>query len=117
MEADAEAMKDQSQKVHGLHAVGSLLQRDPTRVTLLHVDAGRQDRRMQELLEHARQAGVPVRKIVYPGVGHGRTVAAFSGLGDDLPVVDDVESFVGDIVGREPRQFEARRASFFGEAG
>ncbi|UCH47325.1 MAG: alpha/beta hydrolase [Betaproteobacteria bacterium] len=62
------------------------------------------------------EAGVPVRKIVYPDIGHGRTVAAFSGLGDDLPVVDDVESFVGDIVVREPMQFEARRQTIYGEA-
>jgi acetyl esterase/lipase len=48
-----------------------------------------------------REAGVPVRKIVYPGVGHGRTVVAFSGLGDDVPLVDDVVSFVAEISGFE----------------
>jgi acetyl esterase/lipase len=73
-------------------------------------------RNSHRLAARMEEAGVPVRKIVYPDVGHGRTVAAFSGLGDDLPVVDDVETFVGEIGGREPVQFEAKRQRFREEA-
>jgi acetyl esterase/lipase len=46
------------------------------------------------LSQRLREAGVAVREVIYPDVGHGRTVAAFSALGDGLPVVDEVTRFV-----------------------
>ncbi len=46
------------------------------------------------LADRLSQTGIPVRRIVYPEVGHGRTVAAFSSLGDGLPVVEEVVRFV-----------------------
>ena len=73
-------------------------------------------RNTHRLEARLREAGVPVRKIVYPDVGHGRTVAAFSGLGDDLPVVDDVQGFIDEIIGGEPARLQARSQGLVGEA-
>jgi acetyl esterase/lipase len=46
------------------------------------------------LAARLRQAGVEVREVIYPNVGHGRTVAAFSSIADGLPVVDEVTRFI-----------------------
>lgn len=51
-------------------------------------------RNTRRLSARLREAGVPVREIVYPGVGHGRTVAAFSTLANDVPIADEVSEFV-----------------------
>ncbi len=71
-----------TQRVFGLHAVGSLLQRDPARVSVLLVQEGRRDARVEELLALAGRAGVPVRRVArselderVPGVSHQGVVA------------------------------------------
>jgi len=51
-------------------------------------------RNTRRLAAQLRATGVNVREIIYPEVGHGRTVAAFSSIADGLPVVDDVAQFV-----------------------
>jgi 23S rRNA (guanosine2251-2'-O)-methyltransferase len=51
------------QRVFGIHAVESLLRRAPGRVLRLHVQAGRDDRRMTELLELALNQGVVVDRL------------------------------------------------------
>lgn len=48
------------EKVFGLHAVQSLLQRSPERVKTLYVQSGREDQRLSEVLGQAEQAGVTV---------------------------------------------------------
>ena len=48
----------------------------------------------QRLSERLQQAGSEVREIIYPGVGHGRTVAAFSGIANGLPIVDETVRFM-----------------------
>ncbi|MGV6857856.1 MAG: 23S rRNA (guanosine(2251)-2'-O)-methyltransferase RlmB [bacterium] len=49
-----------SEKIAGLHAVESALRNDPARVLQVSVRDGRRDRRLQEILQLARQAGVKV---------------------------------------------------------
>ncbi len=84
----------------GLHAVESLLRRDPSRVGVLLALDGRDDVRMQTLLELAAQANVPVRRVSRgelderaPGVSHQGVVAEVGvapGLGEkDLPAFLD----------------------------
>jgi acetyl esterase/lipase len=51
-------------------------------------------RNTARLSQRLREAGVAVREVVYPDVGHGRTVAAFSTLGNGVPVADEVARFV-----------------------
>ncbi len=51
-------------------------------------------RNTHRLAARLRQAGVGVREVIYPNVGHGRTVAAFSTIADGLPVVDEVARFI-----------------------
>ena len=46
--------------VFGYHAVESLIRRAPRRVAALHVQADRQDKRMQALCELSRNQGVSV---------------------------------------------------------
>jgi 23S rRNA (guanosine2251-2'-O)-methyltransferase len=46
--------------IHGFHAVGGILRREPARVVSLWVNAGRHDRRAREFVELARKAGVTV---------------------------------------------------------
>jgi len=52
-----------TEQVFGLHAVRSLLQRSPERVSLLMVLESRGDRRMDEILQLADQGNVPVRRV------------------------------------------------------
>jgi 23S rRNA (guanosine2251-2'-O)-methyltransferase len=70
------------QRVFGLHAVRSLLERSPARVSLLLALESRADARMQAILELAEKANVPVRRVArtelderVPGVSHQGVVA------------------------------------------
>ena len=49
-----------SDAVFGYHAVESLIRREPSRIAALHVQTGRQDKRMQALLALARNQGVSI---------------------------------------------------------
>ena len=49
-----------SDTAYGYHAVESLIRREPRRVAALHVQAERQDKRMQALCELSRNQGVSV---------------------------------------------------------
>lgn len=71
-----------AQRVFGLHAVTSLLQRNPTRVSLLLALESRDDARMQQVLDLAEKANVPIRRVargeldeLVPGVSHQGVVA------------------------------------------
>ena len=71
-----------AQRVFGLHAVTSLLQRNPARVSLLLALESRDDARMRQVLELAQKANVPVRRVaraeldeLVPGVSHQGVVA------------------------------------------
>ena len=71
-----------AERVFGLHAVSSLLQRNPTRVTQLLALESRSDARMNEILQLAERANVPVRRVSrrelderVPGVSHQGVVA------------------------------------------
>ena len=46
--------------VFGLHAVAALIERDPGRVRVVHVQRGRRDQRMTELVQSARGRGIRV---------------------------------------------------------
>lgn len=50
-------------QVYGLHPVAALLAEDPGRIRVLHVQQGRRDGRMNELLDAARAAGVRVETV------------------------------------------------------
>jgi acetyl esterase/lipase len=66
-------------------------------------------RNTRRLAARLREADVDVREIIYPDIGHGRTVAAFSTIADGLPVVDEVARFIN---GEDPiglQQFNAAR--------
>jgi len=71
-----------AQRVFGLHAVTSLLQRNPTRVSLLLALESRDDVRMQQVLDLAEKANVPIRRVargeldeLVQGVSHQGVVA------------------------------------------
>ncbi len=49
--------------LHGLHAVQAALEHEPERITGLWIEQGRHDRRIRELEETARAAGVKVRRV------------------------------------------------------
>ena len=49
-----------SDTAYGYHAVESLIRREPRRVAALHIQADRQDKRMQALCELSRNQGVSV---------------------------------------------------------
>ena len=51
----------QEERIFGLHAVRTLLERRPEAVLSLAVQTGRQDKRLQDLLELARPHGIPVQ--------------------------------------------------------
>lgn len=75
-----------TERVFGLHAVHSLLQRNPSRIAVLLVLETRSDARMGEILELAEKAGVPVRRAarqeldqMVPGVSHQGVVAETGG--------------------------------------
>jgi len=89
-----------TERVFGLHAVGSLLQRDPARVSVLLALESRTDTRMTEVLQLAEKAKVPVRRVsrreldeLVAGVSHQGVVAetgAAPSLGEkELPAFLD----------------------------
>lgn len=49
--------------VSGLHSVTSLLKQNPGRIVCLRVFSGREDRRMQTLLQLASEKNIPVEKV------------------------------------------------------
>lgn len=49
--------------IFGLHAVQAVLERQPKRLRELYVQEGRRDRRLNELLALARQAGLVVKEL------------------------------------------------------
>jgi 23S rRNA (guanosine2251-2'-O)-methyltransferase len=55
-----------SDTAYGYHAAESLIRREPRRVAALHVQADRQDKRMQALCELARNQGVAVLSCSKP---------------------------------------------------
>ena len=89
-----------TERVFGLHAVGSLLQRDPARVSVLLALDSRSDARMTKVLQLAEKANVPVRRVsrreldeLVAGVSHQGVVAETGttpGLGEkELPAFLD----------------------------
>ena len=85
-----------TERVFGLHAVRSLLQRSPARISLLRVLESRHDERIEDILQLADKANVPVRRVArqeldecVPGVSHQGVLAETGGapsLGEqDLP--------------------------------
>jgi 23S rRNA (guanosine2251-2'-O)-methyltransferase len=71
-----------TERVFGLHAVASLLQRNPAKVSLLLALESRDDGRMQQVLDLAAKANVPVRRVgrgeldeLVSGVNHQGVVA------------------------------------------
>jgi len=92
----ASTMK-KTERVFGLHAVTSLLQRNPARVSLLLAMESRDDARMQQVLALAEKANVPIRRVSrqelderVSGVSHQGVVAETGGgapgIGEkDLP--------------------------------
>jgi 23S rRNA (guanosine2251-2'-O)-methyltransferase len=85
-----------TERVFGLHAVRSLLERNPARISLLLALETRRDARMDEILALADKANVPVRRVArqelderVPGVAHQGVLAETGGapgLGEhDLP--------------------------------
>ncbi|HHJ14455.1 MAG TPA: 23S rRNA (guanosine(2251)-2'-O)-methyltransferase RlmB [Gammaproteobacteria bacterium] len=75
-------MGKQTKRVFGLHAVRSLLARNPARVSCLLVLESRQDIRTAEILAMAEKAGVAVRRVTrqeldqrVPGVSHQGVLA------------------------------------------
>lgn len=53
----------QTEKIYGLHAVSSLLAKHPERVQKLHVQKGRDDKRMQAIISVAKDHGVIVEYV------------------------------------------------------
>ncbi len=50
-------------QVYGLHPVAALIADDPGRIRVLHVQRGRRDGRMNELVASAREAGIRVETV------------------------------------------------------
>lgn len=50
------------ERIHGIHAVGALLRRSPERIESVSVLRGRQDRRLEELVQAAREQAIAVRE-------------------------------------------------------
>jgi 23S rRNA (guanosine2251-2'-O)-methyltransferase len=71
--------------VYGLHAVRALLNRSPTRLRRLYVDARREDPRMRELLQLAQGGGIKPERV------DGRQLAARVGDASHQGVVAEVE--------------------------
>ena len=80
-------MVKRSERVFGLHAVQSLLERTPARVSVLLALESRADARMQAILALADKANVPVRRVARtelderaPGVSHQGVVAEMAAV-------------------------------------
>jgi 23S rRNA (guanosine2251-2'-O)-methyltransferase len=78
-------MVKRAQQVFGLHAVRSLLERNPERVSLLLALESRHDTRMQTVVDLAEKANVPVRRVDrgeldarVPGASHQGVVASMT---------------------------------------
>ncbi len=87
---------NKAEHVFGVHAVRGVLQRNPERIALLMVLESRGDARIEELLQLATTASVPLRRVSrrelddeVPGVSHQGVVALIGSapnLGEqDLP--------------------------------
>jgi 23S rRNA (guanosine2251-2'-O)-methyltransferase len=85
-----------TERVFGMHAVASLLERDPVRVSVLLALESRTDKRMARVLQLAEKANVPVRRVcrreldeLAAGLSHQGVVAETGtapGLGEkELP--------------------------------
>lgn len=95
-----------TERVFGLHAVRSLLERNPARISLLLALESRSDARMEEILALAEKANVPVRRVArqelderVPGVTHQGVLAETGGapgLGEN-----DLPDFIASL-GRPP---------------
>ena len=84
--------------VYGLHAVEGLLANSPARVCLLSVAAGREHRRIAQLVKQAEAAGIPVQRVarseldaLLPDASHQGVIAALGNAAPeprepDLPV-------------------------------
>jgi len=77
--------------VYGLHAVEGLLEKTPARVALLNVAAGRDDRRIRQVLRQADAAGIPVRQLpraeldaLLPDASHQGVIASLHGAAPEL---------------------------------
>lgn len=77
-----------AERAFGLHAVEELLRRQPASVSSLYLAKGRDDKRMQALLQLADRAGVPIQRLargkldaLVPGRHQG--VVAELGAGGD----------------------------------
>jgi 23S rRNA (guanosine2251-2'-O)-methyltransferase len=92
--------------VFGIHAVRALLSRRPRGVRRLVVQTGRHDRRMEELLALAREAGVPLEQrspaeldALSPGTVHQGVIARI----EPLKPVDENEFLTSlDVASRPP---------------
>jgi 23S rRNA (guanosine2251-2'-O)-methyltransferase len=54
----------QTETVFGIHAVESLLSKDAERITELYIMQGRDDKRLQRLVDQAKKTGIPTRTVV-----------------------------------------------------
>lgn len=52
-----------TEKVYGVHVVRAILQRDPSRIVQIHLAAARDDRRIAEIEQLAKEGGVAIRKV------------------------------------------------------
>lgn len=52
-----------TEKVYGVHVVRAILQRDPSRIAVIHLAAARDDRRIGEIEQLAKEGGVAIRKV------------------------------------------------------
>lgn len=81
----------ETEYVYGLHAVEGLLANTPARIALLNVVAGRDDRRIRQVLRQADAAGVPVRQLpraeldaLLPDASHQGVIASLRGAAPEL---------------------------------
>jgi len=81
----------ETEYVYGLHAVEGLLANTPARIALLNVVAGRDDRRIRQVLRQADAAGVPVRQLpraeldaLLPDASHQGVIASLRGTAPEL---------------------------------
>jgi 23S rRNA (guanosine2251-2'-O)-methyltransferase len=66
--------------VYGLHAVGALIERRPSCVRGLIIQAGRDDRRTSELIARAREHGIPIETRTPPQLDRLAHGGAHQGL-------------------------------------
>jgi len=96
--------REKRQLIHGLHAVGACLERAPERVLEIWAATARDDRRIRELKEQARRAGIhvqaasPATLSAMTGAAHQGVVAAVRPLRpwDEAELLAAVERTVED---------------------